>query len=122
MQEHPGGAKIILKYAGKDATAAYEPIHPPDALEKNLPSGKHLGALDASASQALTKASEERKKTQDELRVEKAMKERPPISRVLNTREMEEIAKKVLSYKAWAYYSSAGDDEISTCFLCFLCK
>lgn len=43
------------------------------------------------------------------------MKEKPPISRVLNTREMEEVAKKVLSYKAWAYYSSAGDDEISTC-------
>ncbi|KAH8109771.1 FMN-dependent dehydrogenase-domain-containing protein [Phellopilus nigrolimitatus] len=113
LPEHPGGAKIILKYAGKDATAAYEPIHPPDALEKNLPPQKHLGTLDAGAAQAIEQANAEKKKTQDELRVEKAQKEKPPLSRVLNVREMEEVARKVLSYKAWAYYSSAADDEIT---------
>ncbi|THH05905.1 hypothetical protein EW145_g4457 [Phellinidium pouzarii] len=113
LPEHPGGANIILKYAGKDATAAYEPIHPPDALEKNLPPEKHLGAIDVGAVQAIKKANVEKKKTQDELRVEKAQKEKPPLSRVLNAIEMEEVAKKVLSYKAWAYYSSAGDGEIT---------
>lgn len=57
--EHPGGSRIILKYAGKDATCvfqhfyhmtislpflsyseAYEPIHPPDAITTNLPTDK----------------------------------------------------------------------------------
>jgi hypothetical protein len=51
-----GGSKIILKYAGKDATSVpslsrllatdtrrseeYEPIHPPDAITSNLPPEK----------------------------------------------------------------------------------
>lgn len=29
LSEHPGGAKIILNYAGKDATPGFEPIHSP---------------------------------------------------------------------------------------------
>ena len=33
-EEHPGGKSIILKWAGKDATETYEPIHPPDTLDK----------------------------------------------------------------------------------------
>ena len=28
---------VILKWAGKDATATYEPIHPPDTLDKLVP-------------------------------------------------------------------------------------
>lgn len=46
QHEHPGGNKILLKYAGKDATAAYEPIHPPGTLEQYLPKDKHLGDVD----------------------------------------------------------------------------
>jgi cytochrome b involved in lipid metabolism len=34
LPEHPGGSKIILKYAGKDATEEFDPIHPPDTLDK----------------------------------------------------------------------------------------
>jgi len=30
----PGGSKIILKYAGKDATEEFDSIHPPDTLDK----------------------------------------------------------------------------------------
>lgn len=37
MPEHPGGQKIILKYAGKDATKAFDPIHPPDIIQRLLP-------------------------------------------------------------------------------------
>lgn len=36
LDVHPGGAAIILKYAGKDATAVYEPLHPSDAITKHL--------------------------------------------------------------------------------------
>lgn len=36
LDSHPGGRKVILKYGGKDATEAFEPIHPGDTLEKSL--------------------------------------------------------------------------------------
>ncbi|KAJ7235876.1 FMN-dependent dehydrogenase-domain-containing protein [Mycena haematopus] len=113
LPEHPGGSKIILQYAGRDATSAYEPIHPPDALEKNLPSSKHLGPLSASAAQSVADDQRNRKKTKDELRVEQALLQRPPLVRILSLTDMEEVARKVLSYKAAAYYSSAADDHIT---------
>ena len=87
--EHPGGSKIILKYAGKDATSAYVPIHPPDALDKNLPPEKHLGELNNAAASAVREAEQNRKKTKDELRVEAAQKAKPPLSRILSLWDIE---------------------------------
>ncbi|KAI0778046.1 FMN-dependent dehydrogenase-domain-containing protein [Trametes elegans] len=112
-QNHPGGAKIILKYAGKDATSAYEPIHPPDALDKNLPPEKHLGVLDSAAASAVKEAAQNRPKTKDELRVEAAHASKLPLSRMLSLRDIEAVARQVLSYKALAYYASAADDELT---------
>ncbi|KAG6911859.1 hypothetical protein DXG01_000106 [Tephrocybe rancida] len=111
LNEHPGGSSIILKYAGRDATRAYEPIHPPDALDKNLPASKHLGPLDSNAARIVTEAQASRQKTKDELRVETALKQRPPLNHILNLADMEAVARKVLSYKALAYYSSSSDDQ-----------
>lgn len=45
VDEHPGGAAIIVKYAGKDATKAFDPIHPGDTLEKYLDKKYHLGEV-----------------------------------------------------------------------------
>jgi L-lactate dehydrogenase (cytochrome) len=129
-QEHPGGSKIILSYAGRDATSAYEPIHPPDALVKNIPPHKHLGPLASAAVASLVSAQRNKEKTQDELRMERAEKSKPPLSQILNLADMEvglsrlpgwriltrlppqEVAKSLISYKALAYYASAADDEI----------
>ncbi|KAI0335386.1 hypothetical protein GY45DRAFT_1417679 [Cubamyces sp. BRFM 1775] len=113
LPDHPGGTKIILKYAGKDATSAYEPIHPPDALDKNLPPEKHLGVLDSASASAVKEAAQNRRKTKDELRVEAAQAAKPPLSRILSLRDIEDVARQVLSYKALAYYSSAADDELT---------
>jgi L-lactate dehydrogenase (cytochrome) len=113
VQEHPGGRKVILQYAGRDATSAYEPIHPPGTLEKTLPVDKHLGDLVDEAKRALSIARENRKKTADEERVEQAQATKPPIERALSLHDLEKVARQVLSYKALAYYSSAADDEIS---------
>ncbi|PBK77212.1 cytochrome b2 [Armillaria solidipes] len=113
LSEHPGGAQIILKYAGKDATLAYEPIHPPDALERNLPSSKHLGSLNTDVALHMEQLRANRKKTKDELRVEQALRERPPLNRILSLSDMEDVARHILSFKAVSYYSSASDDNIS---------
>jgi L-lactate dehydrogenase (cytochrome) len=47
LEEHPGGANIILRYAGKDATE-YLPVHPLGTIEKELPKGKSIVALSLS--------------------------------------------------------------------------
>jgi len=113
LDKHPGGSSIILKYAGRDATRAYEPIHPPDALDKNLPLSKHLGSLDSNAAHLITQAQQNRARTKEELRVEGALKQRPPLNRILNLADMEVVARQVLSHKALSYYSSAADDQMA---------
>ncbi|KJA29265.1 hypothetical protein HYPSUDRAFT_32665 [Hypholoma sublateritium FD-334 SS-4] len=113
LAEHPGGPEIILKYAGRDATSVYEPIHPPDALDKNIPQSKHLGKLEASSANLLRIEKENLRQSRDELRVEQARKQMPPLDRILSLRDMENVAKHILSHKALAYYSSAADDEIT---------
>jgi L-lactate dehydrogenase (cytochrome) len=89
LQEHPGGATIILRYGGKDATDVYEPIHPPDALDRYIPKDKHLGSLESDAARLLSDERSAREKTKDEIRVEEAHKRKPPLSRILSLADME---------------------------------
>jgi L-lactate dehydrogenase (cytochrome) len=88
-QDHPGGKEIILKYAGRDATTAYKPIHPPDALEKNLPKEKCLGPLSAIAKQQPKHQESLRKRTEDEIRTIEAHAGKPPRRRILTLQDME---------------------------------
>jgi len=37
LQEHPGGDKAILVFAGKDASAMFNPIHSPEVIPKFAP-------------------------------------------------------------------------------------
>jgi hypothetical protein len=43
----------------------------------------------------------------------KRVAQRPPLSECLNLHDFEGIARAVMPEKAWAYYSSAADDEIT---------
>ncbi|KAI6145561.1 glyoxylate dehydrogenase [Pisolithus tinctorius] len=108
LPEHPGGSKIILKYAGKDATEAYDPIHPPDAITTHLPKHKHLGPVDPQTVVKIERVLSEEEKKRQEL-----VASRPPIDEIVNLHDFEAVAKAILPPKAWAYYSSASDDEIT---------
>lgn len=116
MPEHPGGSRIILKYAGRDATAAFEPIHPPDIIEKLLPpsvlKGDVEGYNDASTNnQKSSKLSHSKKKpAKPQFQLDSRL---PPLSMMLNLGDFEAAAKLVMKPEAWAYYSSAADDEMS---------
>jgi L-lactate dehydrogenase (cytochrome) len=107
MPEHPGGPKIILKYAGKDATEEYEPIHPPDTLDKYLHKSRHLGEVDMS-----TVKKEEREEDPDEADRLERVKRMPILEQCFNLMDFEAVAKQVMKKSAWAYYSSGADDEI----------
>ncbi|KAI6714097.1 hypothetical protein JHW43_003414 [Diplocarpon mali] len=106
--EHPGGPKIILKYAGKDATEEYEPIHPPDTLDKYLDKSKHLGPVDMG-----TVEKEEKEVTQDEIDRQDRIKRMPILEQCYNLMDFEAVARGVMKKTAWAYYSSGADDEIT---------
>ncbi|KAJ3716778.1 FMN-dependent dehydrogenase-domain-containing protein [Lentinula guzmanii] len=109
LLKHPGGPGIILKYAGHDATSAFVPIHSPDAIQRNLSPSQCLGRL------ADTKGGEvdvQMGHTQDEMRVEREMKRRPPLNQILNLTDIENVAKKVLPHPVLAFYSAGTDDEV----------
>ncbi|KAI0302340.1 hypothetical protein B0F90DRAFT_1714063 [Multifurca ochricompacta] len=103
-----GGSKIILKYAGKDATQEYEPIHPPSAIIDNLPPERHLGPVEEGTVEKV----EVRITDEEKARLQR-VEARPPLSEILNLHDFEAIGRLTMPEKAWAYYSSASDDEIT---------
>ncbi|TNY24809.1 cytochrome b2 [Rhodotorula diobovata] len=102
---HPGGERVLLKYAGKDATEEYDPIHPPGTIEEALTPDKHLGDVDLSTLAAEQKPAEQP--------AAKAPSGDAPLTlgACLNLDDIERAAEKLLKPKAWAYYRSAADDE-----------
>merc|ERR1712232_561157 len=44
LNKHPGGRAIIMKYAGKDASRAFNPLHRKDIVNV-LPKSAHLGPV-----------------------------------------------------------------------------
>ena len=107
MPEHPGGPNIILKFAGKDATETYEPIHPPDTLDKYLDKSKHLGEVDLS-----TVKQDQKEEDPDEQGRQERIKRMPILEQCYNLMDFEAVARRVMKRTAWAYYSSGADDEI----------
>ncbi|KAJ5118313.1 hypothetical protein N7448_010025 [Penicillium atrosanguineum] len=108
LPEHPGGSKIILKYAGKDATEEFDPIHPPDTLDKFLDQSKHLGEVDMATVEQEEKAFD----PEESGRLER-VKRMPPLAACYNLMDFEAVARQVMKKTAWAYYSSGADDEIT---------
>ncbi|KAJ5105194.1 hypothetical protein NUU61_002541 [Penicillium alfredii] len=106
LSSHPGGAKIILKLAGKDATEEYDPIHPPGILEEELKPEACLGTVDANTLPKVEAPAETQEPAEGP----------PPVDTLLNLDEIEEVATKQVSKKAWAYYYSASDDKFSKHF------
>jgi isopentenyl diphosphate isomerase/L-lactate dehydrogenase-like FMN-dependent dehydrogenase len=108
LPSHPGGSSIILKLAGKDATEEYDPIHPPNTLEENLPPSARLGAIDPQTLPEPVKAAKDVGPVANQ-----AKEVQKPLRAMLNLDEIEEAATKKLSRKGWAYYYSAADDLVS---------
>ncbi|KAG0742635.1 hypothetical protein G6F62_005507 [Rhizopus arrhizus] len=107
LPEHPGGQRIILKYAGKDATDAFDPIHPPDIIQRFLPPEVLKGEIDPKALAGIEKV-----ETEEDKRIKKARESMPRLDEMYNSFDFEAVAKTVMKGDAWAYYSSGADDEI----------
>lgn len=108
LTRHPGGAGIILKYAGKNASVIFNKFHAPNFVDKYLTPEECLGPLigELEPAQDITEVGD------SELRQE-YIDNMPPLSEVFRVSDFEYIAKKILPPSAWYYYSSAADDEVS---------
>ncbi|CAJ2501014.1 Uu.00g038670.m01.CDS01 [Anthostomella pinea] len=119
LPSHPGGSKIILQLAGRDATEEYDPIHPPGTLEENLKPEAKLGRVDPDTLVQTNNAGakdEKKKKKDGDGGEDGAEEETPPMESLLNLHEIEELARRRISERAWAYYYSSSDDTYSKSF------
>lgn len=107
-------------------------MHPPTAIEDNLEPSNHLGQVDPKTIKVKQASEESEKDKKRRL----ALENLPPVGSMLNLDDFEvraqaargwiwtltpvspssslkRNAQNILTDQAWAYYSSAGDDEIS---------
>jgi L-lactate dehydrogenase (cytochrome) len=113
LPSHPGGTAAVLRLAGQDATAEFDPVHPPGTLEENLPASALLGSADMSTLPKVARKSSEGSSAQSQKGIEAVTADRAVPSSVaacLNLDDIENLATSKISHKAWAYYFSAGDD------------
>lgn len=108
LAKHPGGAKIILTYAGKNALAIFNKFHAKNFIEKYLTPANCLGPLIGELEEAadITEVGDdgEREFYRENL---------PPLSEIMSLTDFEYIASKILSPSAWYYYSSGSCDEVT---------
>ncbi|BCS12728.1 L-lactate dehydrogenase [Aspergillus luchuensis IFO 4308] len=106
LDEHPGGAQVILRCAGKDGTADFDSVHDKDVLSQALPQSALKGIVQPDT---LAKASRPLPKTSATVEENPP----PPLSSIINLNDFEKVAQQHLPPHAWAYYYSGADDEIS---------
>lgn len=90
LPEHPGGPRIILKYAGKDATNAFEPIHPPDIIDRYLSAEACMGEISEEEIEATEKV-----ETEDEVNSRIAHENKPFLEEMLNAFDFEGQLKRL---------------------------
>ncbi|KAK1833859.1 L-lactate ferricytochrome c oxidoreductase [Podospora conica] len=109
VKEHPGGSRVILQLAGRDATDEFDPVHPPGTLKEYLRPEAKLGTVNATDLKKLKpKVIKTKNTTVDGQQVSP-----PALHTLLNLDEIEAAAKTQVSKKCWAYYFSAADDLFS---------
>jgi len=123
--EHPGGAAIILKYAGTDATTAYDEIHAPGIIGDTLPEDCHVGLINAQEMadlQEQTKVAAGETAALQAVAVQQAQPvafsepktyEKPDLFKLISVHDFEDVARNTLTEKAWAFFSSAATDLVT---------
>ncbi|KAG9840846.1 L-lactate dehydrogenase, partial [Aureobasidium melanogenum] len=103
LEQHPGGANLILKLAGKDASDEYELFHNPELVRDTLGSSARKGTINISTIPKMDRKPEP----------ESEVKNSPPLSSMISVNDFEKVAEKTMTPTALAYVSSGADDEIS---------
>jgi L-lactate dehydrogenase (cytochrome) len=120
--DHPGGAgsesrlhssytqphsltfSVIIRYAGRDASAAYNEIHAPSLIKTSLHSSKIIGSLDPSS------ITEEWVKPPPSVSKSFSPDSKPPLDTLINAHDFVSAARQTITPKTWAFYSSGATD------------
>ncbi|KAM3414783.1 hypothetical protein BST61_g9934 [Cercospora zeina] len=99
--------KLITRYAGRDASAAYNEVHSLSLIQVKLNATKHIGPLDPSSttSQLVAKDVAEVSKLPGD--------EAPKLEEIINLDDFERSAKITLSKKGWAFINGGTNDNIT---------
>lgn len=108
LEMHPGGEKIILKYAGTNALKIFNKYHAKDVFAKFLSPEAYVGPLVGE----LEEAADITEGEMDPERLNK-LENLPLIHHMMNLSDFEAVARQIIPPNAWAYYLSAADDEMS---------
>ncbi|KAL4875206.1 FMN-dependent dehydrogenase-domain-containing protein [Aspergillus karnatakaensis] len=106
LDEHPGGSAIILKYAGNDASKAYDDVHAPSMIHKTLGNDQFKGVIDPTAELSSVDNLSEASTLADPDEI-------PPLEQLIAVHDFEEVARKKYTEKTFAFYSSAATDLVS---------
>ncbi|KAI3322346.1 glycolate oxidase [Xylariaceae sp. AK1471] len=107
LEDHPGGASVIFKYAGQDATEAYDEVHDTELVTSTLASTKCLGNVRPNS---LPKPRQEVAVPTTEVAAKTAY---PPLWSIVNVDDFEKVAQSYLTPTGWAYYAAGAEDEVS---------
>lgn len=97
-----------MKYAGADATAAYDEIHAPGILEKGLSKDNYIGHIDPDVPGPGPAQAPEQ-----DVSKRKTQPQRPDLYSLISVHDFEDVARRFFTPKAFAFYSSAATDLVS---------
>jgi len=101
--------KVILKYAGSDATTAFDEIHAP-GIVKALQDDQRLGPVDP---ETLPLVAEQSSSQVNDVVGISSEVSKPPLESLISVPDFEDVARRTYTAKAYAFYSSAATDLVS---------
>ncbi|KAH8908827.1 FMN-dependent dehydrogenase [Coniochaeta sp. PMI_546] len=101
--EHPGGLDVLLRYAGRDATAAYAAVHSASLIKNTLPTSKRVGTLDQSTVPSSWSSPTASAPSQ-------ISPERPPLDSLISSHDFAAVARTTFAAKTRAFVTSAATD------------
>lgn len=110
LSKHPGGAAIILRNAGTDATTEYKKYHSLDYLKDHLPPDADLGPIDPNTFGNLRQPKPETTTGPSDA---EPSNEVPHVSLCVSTTDFEKAAKVALPHKSYIYASGSANTGAS---------
>ncbi|KAF2263300.1 mitochondrial cytochrome-like protein b2 [Lojkania enalia] len=109
LSKHPGGAAILLKQSGSDATTEFKKYHPLDYVN-DLPPRSCLGAIDPNTFGSLTRRKDLEDRPSSEANTGQKI---PHISLCVSCLDFEKAAKAVMPRKSYIYASTSANTGAS---------